>query len=203
MAVHPALFLLVCAACLLAPVAPSKGNLLGGWFSGISELASTARWGVEDVFDTLKEKAEDLRYALQGDACPVAKDPLRRLAEAFDHSIRAQDQAVEGVLAAFEARDVNLGQMGGGAAGAVGDGDRVQKPLVMAFTGPTGVGKTETGNTIAEAYFTKREAIGKGTVKRPKGLIVFRGEVRGCGVGTVRRARPRACRGTAGVMRGC
>ena len=183
MAVHPGLFLLVCAACLLAPVAPSKGNLLGGWFSGISEFASTARWGVEDVFDTLKGKAEDLRYALQGDACPVAKDPLRRLAEAFDHGIRAQDQAVEGVLAAFEARDVNLGQMGGGAAGAVGDGGKVQKPLVMAFTGPTGVGKTETGNTIAEAYFTKREGVGKGTVKRPKGLIVFRGEVRGCGVG--------------------
>lgn len=47
-------------------------------------------------------------------------------------------------------------------------------PLVLAFTGPTGVGKTETAHVIARAMLPKTELVGVG--KRPRGLLVLRGE---------------------------
>lgn len=50
----------------------------------------------------------------------------------------------------------------------------VHRPLVLAFTGPTGVGKTETAHVIARAMLPKTELVGIG--KRPRGLMVLRGE---------------------------
>jgi DNA polymerase III delta prime subunit len=48
------------------------------------------------------------------------------------------------------------------------------RPLVLAFTGPTGVGKTETAHVIARAMLPKTELVGVG--RRPRGLLVLRGE---------------------------
>jgi DNA polymerase III delta prime subunit len=51
------------------------------------------------------------------------------------------------------------------------------EPLVLALTGQTGVGKTETAWVLAEALLTKRTNYAGGTHLIPKGLVVFRGEV--------------------------
>jgi DNA polymerase III delta prime subunit len=48
---------------------------------------------------------------------------------------------------------------------------------VLALTGQTGVGKTETAWVLAEALLTKRTNYAGGTHLIPKGLVVFRGEV--------------------------
>ena len=50
------------------------------------------------------------------------------------------------------------------------------KPLVLAFTGPTGVGKTEMAHVVAESILAKRTRVGRRGRTEPKGLLVFRGE---------------------------
>lgn len=48
------------------------------------------------------------------------------------------------------------------------------EPLVVALTGSTGTGKTETAWVLAEAMLTKRCRISGGTKDIPRGLIVFK-----------------------------
>ena len=53
-------------------------------------------------------------------------------------------------------------------------GSKSATPLVLALTGPTGAGKTETSNLLAEALFMRKEAVGGRT--QSQGLLLFRGE---------------------------
>lgn len=48
------------------------------------------------------------------------------------------------------------------------------EPLVVALTGSTGTGKTETAWVLAEAMLVKRCRISGGTKDFPRGLLVFK-----------------------------
>lgn len=50
------------------------------------------------------------------------------------------------------------------------------EPLVLALTGPTGVGKSETAFRIAEGALMKRRRVGKSLKYLPNGLLTLRGE---------------------------
>ena len=50
-------------------------------------------------------------------------------------------------------------------------------PLVLAFTGPTGVGKSETAYRLARALLPKVQGA-TNNKKWPNGLLILRGEVR-------------------------
>lgn len=49
-----------------------------------------------------------------------------------------------------------------------------REPLVIALTGSTGTGKTETAWVLAEGLLTKRCRISGGTTDIPRGLLVFK-----------------------------
>ena len=50
------------------------------------------------------------------------------------------------------------------------------EPLVLALTGPTGVGKSETAFRIAEGALAKKRRVGKTLKYLPNGLLTLRGE---------------------------
>lgn len=50
------------------------------------------------------------------------------------------------------------------------------EPLVLAFTGSTGVGKTETAYRFASSILSKETRVGSSKRFLPKGLLTFRGE---------------------------
>lgn len=50
------------------------------------------------------------------------------------------------------------------------------EPLVLALTGPTGVGKSETAFRIAEGALAKKRKVGKTLKYLPNGLLTLRGE---------------------------
>jgi len=52
----------------------------------------------------------------------------------------------------------------------------VSEPLVLAFTGSTGVGKTETAYRLAESVLTRHSRVGSSRRFLPQGLLVLRGE---------------------------
>lgn len=47
---------------------------------------------------------------------------------------------------------------------------------MLALTGPTGVGKSETAFRIAEGALAKRTRVGNSAKYLPSGLLQFRGE---------------------------
>lgn len=51
-----------------------------------------------------------------------------------------------------------------------------RSPLIIALTGPTGTGKTETSNLLAEGLFKHKKRLSNSDKRVPTGLIVFRGE---------------------------
>jgi polynucleotide 5'-kinase involved in rRNA processing len=50
------------------------------------------------------------------------------------------------------------------------------EPLVLALTGPTGVGKSETAYRIAEGALAKQRRVGQSAKYLPSGLLMLRGE---------------------------
>jgi DNA polymerase III delta prime subunit len=75
--------------------------------------------------------------------------------------IAGQDEAVKTITSAISSWELNRQSSKG-------------EPLVLAFTGPTGVGKSETSFRIAEAILAAKRVVGKRHV--PEGLLVLRGE---------------------------
>lgn len=51
-----------------------------------------------------------------------------------------------------------------------------KRPIVLAFIGPTGVGKSETAKVLAHSSLVKSSYYGKNR-KIPNGLVILRGEV--------------------------
>ena len=47
-------------------------------------------------------------------------------------------------------------------------------PLVLAITGPTGTGKTEMSNLIAEALFQRKKKLPHSEKRVPSGLLIYR-----------------------------
>ncbi|KAG5175510.1 P-loop containing nucleoside triphosphate hydrolase protein [Tribonema minus] len=95
------------------------------------------------------------RSALQ--ACPYAEDAPAAVRKVLTAKIKGQSLAVDQIVKAFESWQFQR------KAG-------LRQPLVLALTGQTGVGKTETAWQVAEALLTKRQ---HGV---PTGMLRFSGQ---------------------------
>lgn len=94
--------------------------------------------------------------------CPFVDDPGAALRQVLGERMAGQDAALKEVVDAVTEWH-NASMEAGGAGGA---------PLVMAFSGTTGVGKTETAQTVADAVLDPSvEQEGD----RPKGLLELDG----------------------------
>lgn len=52
--------------------------------------------------------------------------------------------------------------------------ERDRTPLVLAITGPTGTGKTELSNLLAESLFKRKQRLPNSEKLTPTGLLIFR-----------------------------
>lgn len=113
---------------------------------------------MQDVFGST------LTWATQSfgitEQCPYVDDPVLSLAHHLPASISGQDQGVEMILDTFSSWEFSR------KAG-------YQQPLVLAITGPTGVGKSETGFIIAEAILAMKARIGVSRRHLPEGYLVL------------------------------
>lgn len=107
-----------------------------------------------DKFITATESMEDFLF---GDACPFVHNPAQAVRKHLELNLKAQPIAIKSVV------DHITGWYS------------TDKPLVLSFTGPTGVGKTETATLVAEAILKKKVRMKGGKRLQPKGKLVFNG----------------------------
>ncbi|CAM9450958.1 unnamed protein product, partial [Laminaria digitata] len=137
-----------------AEVTPAAASTSGAMISVADAFGVMSRlswWGI------------DLAMEAAGyGACPFVEDPARAAREALERRIRAQPLVVEYLstaLSAWHSRQLS-GRL---------------EPLVVALTGSTGTGKTETAWVLAEGLLAKRCRISGGTTDIPRGLLVLNG----------------------------
>eukprot|EP00903_Cladosiphon_okamuranus_P010872 g10269.t1 len=94
--------------------------------------------------------------------CPFHDNAMEAARQALQERILAQPLAIKSLTEALSSW--HYSQRSGR-----------HEPLVMALTGSTGTGKTETAWVLAEAMLTKRCRISGGTKDIPRGLLVFNG----------------------------
>ncbi|CAN0102886.1 unnamed protein product, partial [Ectocarpus fasciculatus] len=95
--------------------------------------------------------------------CPFADDPVKAARRALRDRIRAQPLALESLDIALSSWHYSQ------------QSDRPE-PLVVALTGSTGTGKSETAWVLADAILTKDCRISGGTKDTPRGLLVLNGQ---------------------------
>ncbi|TYZ60630.1 hypothetical protein PybrP1_004887 [[Pythium] brassicae (nom. inval.)] len=103
-------------------------------------------------------------YSGFGYQCTFVENPSQNVRSYLQTHLRAQDRALESVVAAIEAWEFSRSS----------SNDR--SPLVLAITGPTGTGKTEMSNLLAESLFKRRTKLPNSEKRVASGLLVFRGE---------------------------
>ncbi|CCI39989.1 unnamed protein product [Albugo candida] len=96
--------------------------------------------------------------------CSYVEKPSTAAKNHLLEHIIAQDLAVESIIAAIEAWEFTRPTAK----------DRI--PLVLAFTGPTGTGKTETSYVLARSIFKHTRKLYKSDKKVASGLLMIRGE---------------------------
>ncbi|CAM9939407.1 unnamed protein product, partial [Phaeothamnion confervicola] len=97
------------------------------------------------------------------DLCPFVDDTIESVKRGLATKIIAQPMATEALLGAIQQWDF-----------ARSSGK--PEPLVVAITGPTGVGKTETAWVLAESILARRVPHRGGSAEVPRGFLIFRGE---------------------------
>jgi len=119
---------------------------------------------VKEFGSMFMNKVSEISEKLFGQACPMNENPVRSVETILSDRIIAQEPANRAILDAFTAWNLDR------------EMKNVEvKPLVLAFTGPTGVGKTETALSIGDALFKRRDRLQSGR-NVPRGLLVLRGE---------------------------
>nr|CCA14037.1 conserved hypothetical protein [Albugo laibachii Nc14] len=98
------------------------------------------------------------------DQCCYVDKPSTAARNHLTEHIIAQHLAVESIIAAIEAWEFARPTAK----------DRI--PLVLAFTGPTGTGKTETSYVLARSIFKHTRNLYKSDKKVASGLLMIRGE---------------------------
>lgn len=98
-----------------------------------------------------------------GGNCQYTSEIVESLQDKLPFHIQCQDIAIESIINAAASWEFKLRS---GKA----------EPLVMAFTGPTGCGKSESAFRFAEAVLTKRTRLGSTRRYTPNGLLTIRGE---------------------------
>eukprot|EP01032_Pedospumella_encystans_P012998 gene12998-14995_t len=97
------------------------------------------------------------------DNCPFRNNMMESIKHNLERHIRGQNEGLDTILSAISAWEFQR-QSG------------QSEPLVLALTGPTGVGKSETSFRLAEGALGKRSKVGKSLKYRPNGLLALRGE---------------------------
>ncbi|KAJ0398965.1 hypothetical protein P43SY_008191 [Pythium insidiosum] len=100
-----------------------------------------------------------------GEQCRYVERPSHSVRSYLTQRLRAQESAVESVVEAIEAWEF-----------ARESPKQRRAPLVLAITGPTGTGKTETSYLLAESLFKRTRRLTNGDRTVASGLLVFRGE---------------------------
>ena len=101
--------------------------------------------------------------ALSTVPCPYVDNIMISLGSSLPRYIKSQDEAINMIEEAIASWEFDK-QSG------------TNNPLVLSFTGPTGVGKTETAYRIAEAILAKKVRKTAGTRHQLCGLLTLRGE---------------------------
>jgi len=107
---------------------------------------------------------ETADFLMIGDMCPYVDNTVAAIRDYFPQKIKGQQQAFEAIEKAFQYWE--MGRSNGGS----------RAPLILAITGPTGVGKTETAHVLGEALLKKRLKLEGSPHTHPSGLLIFRGE---------------------------
>ncbi|ETW06226.1 hypothetical protein, variant 3 [Aphanomyces invadans] len=99
-----------------------------------------------------------------GEQCSFVNQPSSAVRKHLTTHLKAQDHAIHAIVAAIEAWEFSRTNA------------KDHAPLVLAITGPTGTGKTETSHLLAEALFKWTKRLDHSDKVTPSGLLVFRGE---------------------------
>lgn len=97
------------------------------------------------------------------ESCSYVDDPVTSLSDHLPQQIRGQSPGLQMILDAFSSWE--FGRKAG-----------LQQPLVLAVTGPTGVGKSETSFIIAQAILSSQKRIGVSRRHVPEGYLVLGGQ---------------------------
>ncbi|CAM9486667.1 unnamed protein product [Chrysoparadoxa australica] len=119
-----------------------------------------SKWGMDSMLSGGKAVLETLGV---GDLCPFSEDASTKVEKALWARIKSQPLALDSIISAISVWDF-----------AAESGQH--QPLVMALTGSTGVGKTETAWVIAEALLANRIQVSGGSSMVPRGFVNLRGE---------------------------
>ena len=128
----------------------TKGTLKWPKWTDVQSSLTAA----SNTFVRATESVEDFIF---GESCPYVNNPADAVRKKLTHGLKAQPMVIQAVS------------------------DHIQgwystnKPLVLAFTGPTGVGKTETATLVAEALLKKKIRMSRRGRMISKGLLVFQG----------------------------
>jgi Cdc6-like AAA superfamily ATPase len=95
--------------------------------------------------------------------CQYAPNAMQSLNSSLTQHIKGQSEGISTIINAFD--DWEFRKSSG-----------THEPLVLAITGPTGVGKSETAFRIGQALFSKTTQVGSSEKFLPCGLLVLRGE---------------------------
>uniref|UniRef100_A0AAV1T794 AAA+ ATPase domain-containing protein n=1 Tax=Peronospora matthiolae TaxID=2874970 RepID=A0AAV1T794_9STRA len=98
-----------------------------------------------------------------GYQCNFVSKPSQAVRAHLQENLKGQERAVEAVVGAIEAWEFSTSS-------------KDCAPLVLAITGPTGTGKTEMSNLIAEALFQRKKKLPHSEKRVPSGLLIYRGE---------------------------
>ena len=140
--------------------------LVYGKNTGSSSYSKAFSW-FDKFSSSLNENLIKLKAKVLGKKlCHYRKSPAKYVKQRLADFLRCQDTAVSSINSAVRAWDFELKNKNERHTG---------KPLVLAFTGPTGTGKTETSNLIAEALLKNREKITNSPRRMPIGLLKFNG----------------------------
>lgn len=110
-----------------------------------------------------------------GQRCVYVPNMVKSVQNRLSNTIKGQDEAIDIVInavAAWESRREVHGDVADTAHAEAGHSG----PLILALTGSTGIGKTETSIQLAAALLARRTALGGSTRYTPEGHLVLRGE---------------------------
>jgi hypothetical protein len=125
------------------------------------------------LFNNMKKMAKDLSSRWRGnDVCEYRNNAAQFSKETLATRLEAQELAVSSIVSSLQSWEFD--RTAADRVPHAGTRNR-GKPLVLAFTGPTGVGKTETSNLIAESLLVGRKRVANSVRETPVGFLKFNG----------------------------
>ena len=132
-----------------------------------SSVSVISALGLSDgTVETFSESASFMSTALGfSETCPFRENISASVKSKLRDTIKGQGEAIDIISNAIASWE--LSRRGG-----------FTEPLLLAISGSTGIGKTETAYRLAEALLAKQSRIGSTRRTFPHGLLVINGEVK-------------------------